>query len=168
MREQRYFILTITVLFLIGLLSCRQVLKPICLVLNEDKAEIIRLILEPVINQTIYMDYQVVRNGKKVLLLSTENLEKELLPNFPEVEMVLLTPEEIQRKAEIAGRFYYLKFGPFEVLSADSIRTSFYVSMGLSKKDRKTVAVLGGGIIERLYIKEDGKWKSQIGLLIQP
>ena len=48
-------------------------------------------------------------------MFPTENITPELVPNLPGINIILLTPDAIQEKADAEGDFTYLRFTSFEI-----------------------------------------------------
>ena len=137
--------------------SCRLILKPSCPISIEDKKTIVRLMLEGVISGGGWFDYRLKQDNRKVLILSTRNLDKNLVPSFPGVDLILLSPGAIQKKADEEGMFMYLAFGPMNVISADTVAVSLSSLWALGKKD-KGVVILSGGGRDFYWIRENDVW----------
>jgi len=143
------------IFFFLG--SCRQTIQRSPLISEVDKKELIRLMLGRVVEQGRWFCYHVVQEGKKKLILSAENIEKELLPEFPEVEIVVLTPSELREKADKEGRFAYLRFGQWRAIGKDTVQIDLDGIWQLGEQDVGVIILSGGGL-RFLWVREEGKW----------
>lgn len=121
---------------------------------QEDKAEVIKLSLERALVQKKIPDYNIIEK-QEFFLLSTENITRELVPEIEGINLILLTPEQIQERAESRGDYvYYFRFTKFEVEDA-KVRVSLDNIPMYAKKPTR-LAFGGGFTIE--FQKIEGKW----------
>ena len=121
---------------------------------QEDKAELIKLSLERAIVEKKIPDYNIIEK-QEYFLLSTENITTDLVPDIKGVNLILLTPEQIQERAENRGDYvYYFWFTKFEVEDV-KVRVSLDNIPMYAKKPAR-LAFGGGFIIE--FQKMEGKW----------
>lgn len=117
---------------------------------DKDRAELIRLELELEVT------------GKESIILSTENIEPHLVPEFDGVEIVLLTPEEIEekRRAEGSLSFRYFRFHAMGVKSADSVFVTLEYLPALAEHEGGLIGMSGH---RSLWVREDGVWRRAPG-----
>lgn len=137
-------------LVLVGLITyLPSVLNP-----EETKAKIITLALEQALLEQEVPDFNLIKD-KKHFILSTENISTGLVPNFSKYSYVLLSPQEIQEKANREGDFLRLRFTEIQVgvfISTVSLDNSWVVSKN-SKK-----GYLSGGGLKLTYYNIFGFW----------
>src|SRR5262245_15354795 len=81
---------------------------------NQDKAEIVRLMLEGGVVSNLIPD-PGLRGVKNQVILLTQNIKPEWVPKVPGVRFMLLTPNQVQKKADREGDFMYLFFSMLQV-----------------------------------------------------
>ena len=125
---------------------------------DEDKAEIIRLTLEYALVEKSIPDYNFIKDLKSVPL-STNNVSADLLPKLEGINLILLTPDEIQEKAEQDGNYIY--FLEFKEIKAEG--EVILVTINHVPKYAKNPKIMAfGGSVTIKYRKEDGKWKGEV------
>ena len=128
--------------------------------INEDKTEIVRLSLErALVDQEIPDLGLLVENGNEIAL-STENIADVAVPRVPGFELILLSPEEIQAKADAEGDFLYLHFNPFEVETPD--RASVGLGSQWAVAEESTTGYLSGGGLQMIYERLPDGWAGQV------
>lgn len=126
---------------------------------GDDQAELIRLTLERALVDKEVPDYQLLAE-QGTFILSTENVDPELVPNLEGVDVTLMTPDEIQARANEEGDFLFLRFDEITAESADKATVSFSNAWAVAE-DSETGYLSGGGFsIE--YVREDGGWHGEI------
>lgn len=159
--------LPITILLIIAALSSVDVRAVILKyrVTDEDKTEIIKQMLEPQLvgekvdeTDKIVSDFELMMRAKGGIVLSTENVKARLVPAIAGVRLQLLSPREIQRKANREGDFMYLAFPQFEVKGSKVVVT--LVRTWAKSKD-SAMGYLSGGSETYEFSKESGKWVSK-------
>jgi hypothetical protein len=91
----------------------------------------------------------------KDVVLSLENIDASLVPELAGVNLIPLTPQEIQKKANQEGDFLHLSFGQLEVQETTatvSLNNSWAVA-----EDSNTGYLSGGGCTLGFH-KEAGQW----------
>ncbi len=126
---------------------------------QEDRAEVIRLTLERALVDQEVPDYQMLAE-QGTFVLSTENVDPALVPELEGIDLTLLTPEEIQARANEEGDFLFLRFDEMSAESADKVTVSFSNAWAVAE-DSDTGYLSGGGFsIE--YVRENGGWNGEI------
>lgn len=124
----------------------------------EDRAEVIRLTLDYALVERLIPDYNFIKDPKNVPL-SIKNISAESPPKLDGINLILLTPDEIERRAEEDGSyFYFLEFdeirGEGETISVTINHTPKYA--------KKPKVMAFGGIVKIKYRKQKGKWKGEV------
>jgi hypothetical protein len=125
------------------------------LVSESDITEIIRSSLTIALIDKRIPDYKLIED-KENIVLSTENIFRDLVPEIFGVNLIVLEPDEIQNKADREGDFLYLRFTKLEfqnegnaIVDLDNVwmkgRTSPYM-------------YLSGGGLAIAYSKDSGIW----------
>lgn len=127
---------------------------------DEDQAQIIQLSLERALVDQEIPDYSLLVSEGKAVVLSTENIDLEEAPTVAGHELVLLTPDEIQAKANEEGDFLHLRFGPFETEDEDTVN----VSLGnvWATAEDSTTGYLSGGGFELVYKRLPDGWRGEV------
>ncbi len=76
---------------------------------NSDTAQIVELVLNWALVEQRIPDFGLLDDQQNIIL-SLENIDAELVPQLPGINLILLSPEEIQRKADEDGDFLRLNF----------------------------------------------------------
>jgi len=122
---------------------------------DQDKAAIIRLSLERALVAKEIPDYGLWHAGKDSVVLSTENLDVALVPKLPNIDLIILGPDDIPIKADAEGDFMYLRFSELKVGDAEvQVDLGNWWAVG---KDSK-VQHLSGGFFTLEYEKVSGEW----------
>jgi len=129
---------------------------------DEDKAQIIRQMLEPLLSPTkgeeadqSILDLEDLKRTKGGVVLSTKNIKPHLVPKIPGVNLLLLKPRAIQKKADIEGDFLYLVFNQFEIKGSKLIVT---LTSNWAKSRSSQEGYLSGGSMTYEFNKTCGKW----------
>lgn len=147
----------VALVLLIFVESCVYTKKKSLWITDEDKTELVGIMLEGVVKQGGWFDYRVEHEGKKILVLSSNNIRREFLPKFTDVEILLYTPNQLQQKADSEGCFMYLWFGKWEAHGPDTVSIPMGSSWMLGKKDRGIIPMSGGGL-HFIWVRENSKW----------
>ena len=127
---------------------------------EEDQAELIRLTLERALLDEEIPDFLLLTEGRDEIVLSTENVDPELVPELEGVNLVPLSPEEIQAKANEEGDFLYLHFQMVDVQSETEVTVSLNNIWAIAE-DSDMLYLSGGGFkIE--YTKTADGWSGEI------
>ena len=128
---------------------------------NADVADILRLTLERALVAREVPDYGLLVEGKDSMVLSTENIEVDLVPDIPGVDLVLLLPpEEIQAKANSEGDFLHLNFFTRFKFADSKVEVNLANSWAVSEDS--DVGYLSGGFFTLEYEKVDGQWQGTL------
>ena len=125
-------------------------------VTERDKAEIVRLSLQWALVDKKIPDYRLYFSQMENIVLSTENIEAGLLPQIPGVNLTLLQPEEIQKKADEEGDFLYLRFLQLEVSNSEA-KVSLDSTWAVGKDSQETHHA-GYARCNAEYHRESGEW----------
>lgn len=125
----------------------------------EEQAELVRLTLERALVEQEIPDYALLAD-QDTIVLSTENIDAELVPEIEGVPLELLTPEEIQARADESGDFVYLNFDRFES-NAPGEATVSVSSRWAVGADSEMIYLSGGGFTIE-YTKLGENWVGEI------
>lgn len=126
---------------------------------DEDRADLIRLTLARALVDEEVPDYQLLAE-QGTFILSTENVDAALVPELEGVDLTLLTPEEIQARANEEGDFLFLRFDEIAAASVDTATVSLSNSWAVAE-DSETGYLSGGGFLME-YVRENGSWHGEI------
>ena len=126
---------------------------------NEDLTELLRLTLERALVAQEIPDYALLADQGPIVL-STENIDPALLPELDGVDLVTMSPEEIQAKADAAGDFPYLRFQGFTAVSPDEVNISLGSSWAIGA-DSDMIYLSGGGFTINYTRTSDG-WNGEV------
>lgn len=141
---------------LIFLQGCDNSPDALSTVTDEDKAQITKLILETALLEKVKIpDYKLLTEGKNSIILSTKNIRPNWLPLLPGVKLVIMKPQDIQRKANREGDFLYLSFTKF-VIKGSCVAVSLDNTWAVGK--HSGMGYLSGGGFTYEYHKISGKW----------
>jgi hypothetical protein len=127
---------------------------------NDDKAEIVQLTLERALVDQEIPDYSLLTARGDELILSSENIEDVDVGDVPGFDLVVLSPEEIQEKADAGGDFLYLFFNPFEEESVDRINVGFGSQWAVAQDS--TTGYLSGGGLQLVYERQPEGWVGEV------
>jgi hypothetical protein len=122
---------------------------------DSDKAEIIRLTLEEALVKKKIPDYNLLIEGKESIVLSTKNIKPSWVSDLPGYKLALMSPSEIQKKADSGGDFLHLSFVEFKV-KGSCVAVTLANSWAVGKNSGK--GYLSGGGFTYEYRKQSGKW----------
>ena len=97
-----------------------------------------------------------VKDNERVVL-STENINASLVPDIPNRNLVLLRPEEIQKKADDQGDFMFLTFNRIEVRGS-VVQVVLANTLAKGKDSEKTEGYMSGGFFNVEYQQISGEW----------
>ena len=123
-----------------------------------DKLEIIKPTLERALFNKQIPDYGLLKDKANVVL-STKNISPNLVPKLTGVNLILLSPDKIQEKADSEGDFTYLSFGEITA-NGDKIFVVLANTWVKSKTSHKVY--MSGGAMFLEYRKENSKWIGEI------
>lgn len=146
--------LSAVILNLIALASCQPSQK----ITDKDITEVMRLTLERALVAQEIPDYDLIEDTANIVL-SSENVNPSLLPQISGVTLTLLSPEQIQEKADRQGDFLYLRFK--EITVEDSkIIVSLESAWAVGKNS--TTAYLSGGGFTVEYRRDGKEWVGEV------
>ena len=122
---------------------------------ESDKSEIIRLVLEDALIKKTLPDLGILSEGEEHIILSTKNIRTSWVPTLPKFKLILLSPLEIQEKADREGDFLHLSFSEFKVRGA-CVAVTIANSWAVAKNSRMGYLSGGGSTYE--FHKESGRW----------
>lgn len=135
---------------------------------DDRDALIAQALGRAVIEEKDIPDYALLQDASRIVVSNTTNPFQEggatvtftadALPESGEVEFILLSPEEIQRRADEQGDFAYLFVGNVEV---DGAAATIEVGTTWARSKDSTVFYLSGGGYRLRYQKQDGRWVFQ-------
>lgn len=126
---------------------------------DEERAELVQLTLERALIDQEIPDYGLLADPASVVL-STENIDPALVPELPGVTLELLTPEEIQARADAEGDFLYLRFD--EITTSEPGQATVSLSNTWAIGTDSDQAYLSGGGFTVEYSKEAGQWTGEV------
>jgi hypothetical protein len=129
-----------------------------------DRAAILREMLRVALVQKKLPDYKLVQNPRRVIV-SAARLEGPL-PSLPGIDLVVMTPEAIQKRANRKGSFVYVVIG--EIVALDSgAQGSIRALWAFRGADRRPMINLGGGVLHvRLFRQPGVGWSGRAGVIV--
>ena len=128
---------------------------------NADRAEIIKIMLDEAITQKTMPSYPQLTAGKRVIL-SAENLTAGESLTLPGFQLLLLSPAQIQDRANHEGDLMYLKFDQIEARGSCGAVTLLSVwADGTSTIETDPKTFMGDGGIQYVFTKRNGVWKGE-------
>ena len=125
---------------------------------STNKDEIIKLMLEEALTRKGIPSYVNLVVGNDAPL-STVNIESQRISNPAGLRLVLLSPSEIQARANRQGDLMYLEFGKFEPHgSCVAVSLSNLWADGTSTIETGPKSRLGEGWLCYVFYKRSGKW----------
>lgn len=129
---------------------------------KADKTDIIGQTLGPVlVGQKVndkddqITDFELLMRAKDGIVISVKNIERNLVPQMPQIKLLVLTPHEIQEKANREGDFLYLLFSQFDIKDSKVVVTLRKV---WAKGKASNVTHMSGGAETYEYRKVNGRW----------
>lgn len=135
---------------------------------DEDRKEIIRLALEEAIikkpmSNLGFWDKQRREASKKALdvYLLKENIDDEIVPQLPGVNLILLDKNGIQEKADSEDSIVYLSFSKFKSQGSNVVVSlNIHLAQSNLSGGQRILGWGAGRTIE--YHKEAGRWVGQV------
>jgi len=120
---------------------------------DSDVSELIRLSLTTALVDERIPGYRFIEDN---IILSTENIREDLVPEIPGVDLVILEPDEIKLKADREGDLLYLHF----IFELQNERNAIvHLENNWMMSETSTLMHLSGGELYFAYINESGIWK---------
>jgi hypothetical protein len=126
---------------------------------RQDQAEIIRLTLERALIDQEIPDYALIKDPQNIVL-SLTNIDATLVPELQDINLVALTSEEIQAKADSGGDFLYLEFTEIKAQSQTKVMVSLNNAWAVAEGSK--VGYLSGGGFTVEYSRTEVGWVSEI------
>ena len=134
-----------------------EVCSPLYSLTDQDRSELIRQTLERALIDNEMIAAGVLVKDNDSVVLSTENINASLVPNIPNRNLVLLRPEEIQKKADDQGDFMFLSFNRIEPRGS-VISVVLANTLAKGKDSEKTEGYMSGGYFTVEYQQISGEW----------
>lgn len=158
MKLSNYLLLVFILLFFVT--ACQSTAGPEEGYSEADKSEIVQLTLERALVEQEIPDYSLLVAGGNELILSSENIEDVQIGTVPGFDLVILSREQIQAKADAEGDFLYLFFNPFEEETEDRVNVSFGSQWAVAEDS--TSAYLSGGGLQMVYERRPEGWLGEV------
>lgn len=156
----RKFALIFVALLVSGVLGLFCLVQAFPLRLTDgDKTEIIKLTLERALVAKEIPDYHIIED-KENMVLSTENIDPNLVPKILGVNLTLLDPDKIQEKADREGDFLYLCFKQIQIKGSRVIVS--LDNIWAVSKNSQVAYLSGGGFTIRYYRDLFGTWVGEM------
>ena len=135
----------------------REDCSPSLSLTDQDRSELIRQTLELALIGNEMIAAGVLVKDNESVVLSTENTNPSLVPNIPNRNLILLRPEEIQKKADDQGDFMFLSFDRIEVRGS-VVHVVLANTLAKGKDSEKTEGYMSGGYFTVEYQQISGEW----------
>ncbi|WP_315113187.1 hypothetical protein [Clostridium intestinale] len=122
---------------------------------TNSKEELINKAINIALENGDLPDYDFVKNYENIIV-SSENLDNEILPEVLSKKLIVMTPYEIKEKANKEGDFLYLTF---KNISIDNQNASIVIENTWAISDNSKETYLSGGGIKVKFHKSFGAWK---------
>ena len=135
----------------------------------EKKILVETVLLRALVFEKDIPDYWLIKDKKNIVLSNIirpepvvhpdekiDTLSAALIPKLEKIKLSLMTPLEIQQRAEKKGDFIYIEFNKIEI-GKNIARIAISTKWAISKKTKIRVILSGGGH-EHEYIKNENKW----------
>jgi len=131
-----------------------------------DEASLRRALVQQTLERAL-VDQELPSVGllldQGLVVLSEENLDTAWVQPLPGVNLRLMTPGEIQQRANEQGDFLYLRFDQIDIQGPDRAVVSLSNSWAVS--DASTTGYLSGGGFTIEYSRQAGVWVGEISQL---
>jgi hypothetical protein len=127
---------------------------------DAEMAELIQLTLERALVAREIPDYETLTADRAEIVLSTENIDAAWVPELADVNLVVLTPQEIQAKANEEGDFLYMRFEEITAVSDTTARVSLSHIWMLAENSEMVHRGGGGFVIE--YSRTADGWQGEL------
>ncbi len=125
---------------------------------DSDRAEIVKWMIEEAITEKKIPSDSTLASDRSVVL-STANIESSWVPIIPGHKVLLLTPAEVQKRANRQGDYMYWQFdkirprGPCVAVSLSNLWADGTSSIETGKR-----TLLGESLFNYVFRKQSGKW----------
>lgn len=120
---------------------------------NSNK-ELVKRVIETAVVYVQIPDYRLIKD-KKNIIISSENIDFNLLPVLPNIKITVLSPIEIKKKANEGGDFLYLKFRKIDINNWNARLT---LDNTWAVPDNSIVGYSSGGGMTVKFYNLFGKW----------
>lgn len=120
---------------------------------NSSK-ELVKRAIEIAVVYGQIPDYRLIRD-KKNIIISSENIDSNLLPVLSDIKLIVLSPTEINEKANKEGKFLYIRF---KKISINNWNASLSIDNTWAVEDNNKVGVQSGGGMTIKFYNLFGKW----------
>ena len=131
--------------------------SPLLSLTDQDTSELMRQTLERALIDNDMIAAGVSVKDNESIVLSTENINVSLVPDIPNRNLVILGPEEIQKKADDQGDFMFLSFNRIEV-RGPIVQAVLANTLAQGKDSKKTEGFHAGGFLTVEYKQISGEW----------
>lgn len=126
---------------------------------DEEWSELLGLTLERALVDQEIPDYALLEDQEQ-MVLSTENIDPALVPEIEGLSLELLTPDEIQERADAEGDFPYLRFQELTAESGEKATVSLGSTWAIAA-DSDMIYLSGGGFAVE-YTRDNGAWTGEV------
>lgn len=126
---------------------------------DAEVAELLRLTLVRALVDQEIPDYALLAD-QETIVLSTENIDLALLPELAGVNLLAMTPDEIQAKADAEGDFPYLRFQGFTAVSSEEVTVS--LGSTWARAANSEIFYLSGGGFTITYTRTADGWMGEV------
>ena len=149
----RIFTLIFIALLISGALGLYCLVQAFPLRLTDgDKTEIMKMTLELALATGVFA--HII--DKEKMILSTENIDPNLVPKMPGVNLTLLDPDEIQERADRECDFLFLRFRQMQI-NGWRVIVSLDIGWAIGRNSHAGY-LSGGGFTIRYYRDLFGIW----------
>ena len=125
---------------------------------DSDRAEIVKWMIEEAITKKKIPSDSTLTSDK-IIVLSTANIESSWVPILPGYKLLLLTPAEVQQKANRQGDYMYWHFDEIRARgSCVAVSISNVWADGTSSIETGQRTLLGESLFHYVFRKQSGKW----------
>ena len=125
---------------------------------QTDQAEIVRFMLDEALTKKEIPSYRNLVVGNEAIL-STKNIDSQRPSNPPDLKLLLLSPEDVQRRANQKGDLMYLEFEKIKIEgSCVAVQLCNFWADGTSTIETGKKTFLGEGCLYYVFHKQPGKW----------
>lgn len=121
---------------------------------DNSSKELIKRVIETAVVYGKIPDYSLIKD-KKNIIISSEIIDSNLLPELPNIKLIVLSPTEIKKKANKEGDFLYLNFRKIDI---DNLNAKLTLDNTWTVSDNSKVDYLSGGGMTIKFYNLFGKW----------
>ncbi len=94
------------------------------------------------------------------IVLSTNNIRKELVPRIKGVKLIVLDADEIQDRADKEGVYPYLRFDRLNLQNPENAVVELWI--GYAQPKNSDLGPMSGGGFTLFYKKVSGRWEGEV------